>query len=66
MANKLKEMRYKRMLSMSELSRRSGVSRPTIWALETQPDKVVTSKTMAALARALEMPEKDIFFTDSV
>lgn len=63
MANRLKEMRYMRMLSMSELARRSGVSRATIWAIETKPDKAVTDKTMAALSKALEMPVQNVFFT---
>lgn len=66
MANKLKEMRYKRMMSMSELARRSGISRATIWMIETQPDKVTTNKTMDALAKALDMKVNDIFFADSV
>lgn len=66
MANKLKEMRYKRMLSMSELARRSGVSRTIIWKIETKPDNNTSEKTMMALAKALEMPVTDIFFTESV
>ena len=65
MANRLKEMRYKRMLTMSELARRSGVSRATIWMLETRPDKVTTNKTMDALAKALDMPVSKIFFTNA-
>lgn len=66
MANKLKEMRYKRMLTMSELARRSGVSRTIIWKIETKPDNNTSEKTMMALAKALEMPVTDIFFTESV
>lgn len=66
MANRLKEMRYKRMLTMSELARRSGVSRTIIWKIETKPDNNTSEKTMMALAKALEMPVTDIFFTESV
>lgn len=65
MANRLKEMRYKRMMNMSELARRSGISRTTIWKLETQPDKTTTNKTMDALAKALDMPVTKIFFTNA-
>lgn len=66
MANRLKEMRYKRMLTMSELARRSGVSRTIIWKIETKPDNNTSEKTMMALAKALEMPVTDIFFVESV
>ena len=66
MANKLKKVRFEHMLSMSELARRSGISRATIWEIETKPDKIVTSKTMDALAKALDTPVNAIFFTESV
>lgn len=64
MANRLKEMRFKRMMTMSELARRSGVSRAIIWKIETNRSKNVTANTMQALAKALEMPVTDIFFTE--
>ena len=64
MTNKLKEMRYRRMMSASELSRRSGVNRQTIWKIENEPNKNVRSDTMLALAKALQMPITDIFFTE--
>ena len=63
MANRLKEMRYNRMMSMSELARRSGVSRTLIWRIETKPDNNTSEKTMVALAKALDMPVTKIFFT---
>ena len=66
MANKLKEMRFKRMMTMAELSRRSGISRTTIWNIETKPDWDVNSGTMIALAKALDMTVNDIFFADGV
>lgn len=66
MANRLKEMRFRRMMTMSELSRRSGISRSTIWNIETNPKKAVTSGTMIALAKALDMSVNDIFFADTV
>lgn len=63
MANRLKEMRFKRMMTMSELARRSGVSRTLIWRIETKPDNNTSEKTMMALAKALDMPVTKIFFT---
>lgn len=63
MANRLKEMRYKRMMSMSELARRSGVCRATIWKIENKPDNSPNEKTMRAVAKALDMPVTKIFFT---
>lgn len=64
MANKLREMRHKRMLTTKELARRSGVSRATIWKVETKPNYSTGEKVMVALAKALDMPVTDIFFTD--
>ena len=66
MTNKLKEMRYHRMMSATELSRRSGVNRQTIWKIETGHTKDVRYGTMVKLAKALQMPITDIFFTPSV
>lgn len=56
-------MRFKRMMTMSELARRSGVSRTLIWRIETKPDNNTSEKTMMALAKALDMPVTKIFFT---
>lgn len=64
MANKLKEMREKRMMSTTELARRSGVCRATIWKVETKPNYSTGEKVMVALAKALDMPVTDIFFAD--
>lgn len=64
MANKLKEVRIKRAVSATELSRRSGVCRATIWKIETKPNYSTGEKVMAALAKALDTPVTEIFFTD--
>lgn len=66
MVNKLKELRYRRMMNASELSRRSGVSRQTIWKIEHEPNKKVRSDTMFALAKALDYQVSEIFFTQDV
>ncbi len=62
MANKLKEMRFRRMMSIEDLSRRSGISRTRIWQIETNRARNVTVNTMQALADALNMPINKIFF----
>lgn len=64
MANRLKEMRYKRMLTVSGLARRSGLTRATIWKIENDKAKNVKTGTMEALAKALDMPVTKIFFTN--
>lgn len=62
MANKLKEMRFRRMMSIEDLSRKSGISRTRIWQIETNRARNVTVNTMQALADALNMPINKIFF----
>lgn len=64
MTNKLKEMRYRRMLSMTKLAQISGVSRQNIYKIETCKTTDVRYSTMVKLAKALQMPITDIFFTE--
>ena len=64
MANKLKEMRFRRMMSIEDLSRKSGISRTRIWQIETHRARNVTVNTMQALADALNMPINKIFFAN--
>ena len=62
MTNRLKEMRERRSMSMSELTRRSGISRATIWKLETNVNQAYTTRTMEKLAQALDVPASEIFW----
>ena len=66
MGNKIKERREALGLSQHELAKKSGVSRGTIWALETNSNYTTTTKTLAKIAKALHTTIGDIFFTDSV
>lgn len=60
--NKLKEYRTKAGLSKLALSKKSGVSRPTIDALESGFDTETKTSTLAKLADALGEPISAIFF----
>lgn len=62
----LKEVREEKGMTQEELSEKSGVSRGTISAIENGTDRATTTKTLVALARALETTVESIFFTESV
>ena len=59
--NKLKEIRESKGISITELSRLSKVTRQTIYRLENGRDEVANSKTLKALADALEIRISDFF-----
>lgn len=66
MKNKVKETRVNMHMTQEELSRRSGVSRPTISMIENNSIDNIESKTMMKIAIALGKDVGDIFFTESV
>lgn len=66
MGYKIKEVREKQNMSQEELSKKSGVSRGTISALENGSSRATTTKTLMNIARALGVPVEDIIFTDNV
>lgn len=55
----IREKRSMMGLSQSELARKSGVSRTTIWKLENDEDAVVMTDTLQRIADALECEVKD-------
>lgn len=56
-AKRLRELRTKARLSVSELAKQSGVSRQHIRDLEmTYPEKRVTIETLEKLAKGLRAP----------
>lgn len=61
MQNDLKKIREAKGMSISELARRSGLSRQTIYNIEGDPDRVIDSKTMEDLATALGVKVSKIF-----
>lgn len=65
MANRLKEVRFHKMLSVAELARRSGISRSTIHKLERgDMRQAYTTRTLLRLAHALDTPVTEIFDID--
>jgi DNA-binding XRE family transcriptional regulator len=61
MGNRLREFRCKSGMSISDLSKKSDVSRMTIWKLENNAKQAYTTRTLIKLANALGKPVKDVF-----
>ena len=61
MRYRVKELREERGMTQEELSRLSGISRATIWALETADDKATSTKTLAEIAQVLNVPIEALF-----
>lgn len=59
--NKLKEIRESKGLSISELAKKSKISRQTIYRLENEEDNSANSKTLKALADVLGVKVTDFF-----
>ena len=64
--SKLKQMRESRGMSQEELSEKSGISRTIISKLENDNDVSTTTKTLLALATALNCQITDIFYIQNV
>ena len=65
MGFKIKEVRKSLKMSQEELAEKSGISRGTIVALEAGTERV-TTKTLVALAAAMNVSIDQIFFADDV
>ncbi|WP_077705523.1 helix-turn-helix transcriptional regulator [Virgibacillus dokdonensis] len=63
--NKLKVFRQERGISISELARRSGLSRVTVSNVENRKSNP-TQKTISAICDVLEKNPYDIFFDINV
>lgn len=66
MGYKIKEIREEREMTQEELSKKSGVSRGTISALENGTVRATTTKTLLKIAAALDTSIDQIFFNNSV
>ena len=64
MKYRLRELRKSKGMTQEELSDKSGVTRTTIWKLETGEEEVSTTKTLLSLAKALECSVGDFFYDD--
>lgn len=62
---RLRELRKAKGMTQEELSDKSGVTRTTIWKLETGEEEVSTTKTLLSLAKALECSVGDFFYDDN-
>ncbi|MBP1971638.1 DNA-binding XRE family transcriptional regulator [Virgibacillus natechei] len=65
MNNKLRLIRKERGMSISELSRRTNISRQSITKIELH-DSEPSGITMLEIARSLDKDPRDIFFTNVV
>lgn len=61
MGFKIKEVRKSLKMSQEELAEKSGISRGTIVALEAGTERVTTTKTLVALAAAMNVSIDQIF-----
>ena len=66
MGYRIREVREKKGLSQTELSQRSGITRQTIWKLETEDGAITTTDTLLKLAKAMDTTVGEIFFADVV
>lgn len=64
MRNKVEYWRTRRGMSVSELARRSGISRQTVIRLERDRGANTNMNTIVSMARALEVPVDDLFFAE--
>lgn len=64
MGYRIKAVREKIGMSQTQLSKKSGISRATIWMLENGEDKITTTKTLSKLAEALNVTIDELFATD--
>lgn len=64
MKNRLRALRKQIGVTQEELSKKSGVSRPTISAIESNQEYVTTNITLEKIARAIDFKVSDIFFRD--
>lgn len=59
-AVRLKELRERQVLSLSELEEKSGVSRQIIWRIESGYQKGAHQRTIRKLAEALGVEAHDL------
>lgn len=64
MGYRIKAVREQIGMSQVQLSKKSGISRATIWMLENGEDKITTTKTLSKLAEALNVTIDELFAPD--
>ena len=63
---RIKEIRESKGMTQTALSEKAGITRATIWKLETGEEEVTTSRTLTKIAEALEVPVTDLFLSNKV
>lgn len=66
MGYRIREIRESKGMSQTELSEKSGVSRATIWKLETDDKAVTMISTLQNIAAALGVSLNEIFLSTDV
>lgn len=66
MQNRVAELRQKAGYSQTELAKLAGVSRTTVWKMETDQPVSFTARTFVAVAHALGMSVPQVFFEEKV
>ena len=62
--NRLKDIRESKGMSITDLANASGITRQTIYRLESESDDTANSKTLKALADALQVKISDFFMPE--
>lgn len=66
MGYRIREIRESKGMTQVELCEKTGLSRATIWKLETGENEVTTSTTLVKIATALGVSINDLFLTPEV
>jgi transcriptional regulator with XRE-family HTH domain len=61
---RIKEVRLARGLTQTELAKRAGITRATLWRIESGRDVITTSDTLAKLCTALDTTIEHIFLQE--
>ena len=66
MGYRIREIRESKGMTQAELCDKSGITRATIWKLETGDNEVTTSRTLLKIADALGVSVGELFLPDKV
>lgn len=66
MGYRIREIREMRGMSQSELAEKTGITRATIWRLETGEEETTTTKTLLKIAEALGVSVGELFLPQTV
>ena len=66
MSYRIREIRESKGMTQAELCKRSGITRATIWKLETGENEVTTSSTLIKIADALGVTVGELFLPGKV